>query len=57
MKKIAALFLVALAGGAVAIGLFFLIEKKGPVYADIPVTVPVQQVNLSTSAPMNIPDF
>jgi len=57
MKKIVALFLVALAGGAMALGLFFLLEKKAPAYSDIPVTVPVRQANFSTSAPMNIPDF
>ncbi len=57
MKKIAALFLVALTGGAVALGLFFMLEKKVPAYSDIPVTVPVNQANFSTSAPMNLPDF
>jgi len=57
MKKIAALFLVALAGGAMALGLFFLVEKEKPVYHDVPVTVPVRQANFSSSAPMSFPDF
>ncbi|MBE0646567.1 MAG: Do family serine endopeptidase [Bacteroidales bacterium] len=57
MKKIAALFLVALVGGAVALGLFLMIQKEAPVYRDIPVTIPVRQANLPSSAPMNLPDF
>lgn len=57
MKKVAALFFVALAGGAMALGLFFLFEKKSPVYRDIPVTLPIRQANLTASAPMNLPDF
>jgi serine protease Do len=57
MKKIAALFLVAVIGGAVSMGLFYLIDKNDPVYSDLPVTVPVQRTNFSSSAPMNVPDF
>ncbi|MFH1936018.1 MAG: Do family serine endopeptidase [Bacteroidota bacterium] len=57
MKKTAALFLVAIAGGAVALGLFYMVDKKAPVYTEIPVTVPVRQANFSASAPMNVPDF
>jgi len=57
MKKIAALFLVALAGGAVALGLFIVLENKVPLYSDIPVSVPVTQTSYSASAPMNLPDF
>lgn len=57
MKKIAVLFLVALAGGAIALGLFTLLKKDAPAYSDLPVTIPIRQASLPSSAPANVPDF
>jgi len=57
MKKIAILFLVALAGGAIALGLFTLLKKDTPVNSEIPVMLPIRQADLPASAPPNIPDF
>jgi len=57
MKKIAAYLFVAIAGGAVALGLFYLTipsEKASPaILSDIP----VQQTAYSSPVPPNVPDF
>ena len=57
MKKIIIGFTLAVAGGAVALGLYQLNAKKGPVYQDIPITTPVRQASYSASPAMNLPDF
>ncbi len=57
MKKIAVVFFIAIAGGAVALGLFHLIERERPIYSDVAVTVPVKPVSFSSTSPMNLPDF
>ncbi|TSA26490.1 MAG: Do family serine endopeptidase, partial [Bacteroidetes bacterium] len=57
MKRIALVLLIAITGGVIALGLYQVVAKKAPVYADIPVAVPVQPVSLTSSAPMNLPDF
>ena len=58
MKKFGILFLVALAGGALALGLYRLVEKKQPAVlysSDVP--VPVRQVNYAPDGVYNEPDF
>ena len=57
MKKIAGIFLIAMMGGAVTLGLYKAFEKK-PVYSySRPENIPVRQVNYLPEAPFNLPDF
>jgi Do/DeqQ family serine protease len=58
MKRFVVLFLVAVAGGAVALGLYRLIEKKQPAYSFYAGPgIPVKQASYSTEPGMNEPDF
>lgn len=58
MKRIAVIFLIALAGGVAAIGLYRLIDRRSPeVHANIPVPIPVMPASLTSSPGMNLPDF
>ncbi len=57
MKKIVVGLLIAIAGGAVSLGLFHLVERESPVYSDIPVSIPVKPASFASNTPMNLPDF
>jgi len=57
MKKIVGIFLIAMIGGAVTLGLYKAFENK-PVYSySRPENIPVRQVNYLPEAPFNLPDF
>jgi serine protease Do len=57
MKRIFGIFLIAIAGGAVSLGLYKAFEKKPSYYYYRPETVPVQKVSYNASAAFNQPDF
>ena len=58
MKKLAGLFLMAILGGVVALGLYKTFEKKNVVYYSKPEGIPVRQVAFyGPEAPGNLPDF
>ena len=58
MKRYVVIFLVALAGGAIALGLYKLVEKKQPVVSySSDAQVPVRPVNYSPDGVYNEPDF
>jgi Do/DeqQ family serine protease len=57
MKRIAGLFLIALAGGLFAIGAYKLMERKVFSTSSRPAGIPVQKVNYNPSAAANLPDF
>jgi len=58
MKKYLGIFLIAVMGGAVSLGLYKAIEKKNTVYYSKPEGIPARQVALySPSGPGNLPDF
>jgi Do/DeqQ family serine protease len=57
MKRIAGLFLIALAGGLSALGIYKAFENKHLTIASRPQGIPVQQVNYNPSAAFNLPDF
>ena len=55
-KKILGLFLVALMGGAAALGLSSLIKKESRLTSSVGPSIPVRQVGFSPIAG-NLPDF
>jgi serine protease Do len=58
MKRLIGFFLVAVAGGAVALGVYKLIEKKHPYYSyTSEQSLPVRAVNYTPGAPFDQPDF
>ena len=57
MKRIAGLFLIAIAGGAVALGLYKAFENKIVGSYSRPQGIPVQSVSFNPSASFNLPDF
>ena len=57
MKRIAGIFLIALIGGAVSLGLCKAFEKKQYYGNSRPEGIPVRQVNYNPSAAFNQPDF
>ena len=58
MKRLIGLFLVAVAGGAVALGAYKLMEKKQPYYVYTSgQQIPLQRVNYTPGTPFNEPDF
>ena len=57
MKRIAGIFIIALIGGAVSLGLYKAFEKKQPYFSSRPEGIPVRQVSYNPSAAYNQPDF
>lgn len=57
MKRIAGMFLIALAGGAFALGLYKAFENKIVYSNNKPQGIPIQKVNYNPSAAFNLPDF
>ncbi len=57
MKRIAGIFLIALIGGAVSLGLYKAFEKKQYILNSRPEGIPVRQVNYNPGAAFNLPDF
>ncbi len=57
MKRIIGIFLIAIAGGAVSLGLYKAFEKKPSYYYYRPDTLPVQKVSYHPSSAYNLPDF
>ncbi len=58
MKRLIGFFLVAMAGGAVALGAYKLMEKKQPYYASsAQQQIPLRSVNYIPGTPFNEPDF
>ena len=58
MKRVIGFFLIALAGGVVALGLYKVFEKKQVPYSySNQYRVPVSRVNYTPGAPLNDPDF
>jgi Do/DeqQ family serine protease len=58
MKKVVGIFLIALAGGAIALGLYKIFEKKQVPYSSTDqYRVPVNRVNYTPGISLNEPDF
>lgn len=57
MKRIAGIFLIAMLGGMVSLGLYKTFEKKQIFRSSGPEGIPVRQVNFNPSAASNLPDF
>jgi serine protease Do len=58
MKRVGVFFLIALAGGVIALGLYKVFEKKEIPYSySNQYRVPVSRVNYTPGAPLNDPDF
>ena len=57
MKRIAGIFLIALLGGAVSLGLYKAFEKKQYFFNSRPEGIPIEQVSYNPSAAFNQPDF
>lgn len=58
MKKVVGIFLIALAGGAVALGLYKVFEKKQtPYYNSVQERIPVSRTDYMPGATFNEPDF
>jgi Do/DeqQ family serine protease len=57
MKRIAGVFLIALLGGAVSLGLYKAFEKKQYFINSRPEGIPIRQVSYNPSAAFNQPDF
>ena len=58
MKKVVGIFLIALAGGAIALGLYKVFEKKQVPYSSTDqYRVPVKRVNYTPGISLNEPDF
>jgi serine protease Do len=57
MKRIAGIFLIALMGGVVSLGLYKAFEKKQHFYNSRPEGIPISQVSYNPSAAFNQPDF
>ncbi|MEI6175060.1 MAG: trypsin-like peptidase domain-containing protein [Bacteroidota bacterium] len=57
MKRIAGIFLIAMIGGAVSLGLYKAFEKRQIYSNSRPEGIPIRQVNYNPSAAFNQPDF
>jgi serine protease Do len=58
MKRVVGIFLIALAGGVIALGLYKVLEKKQVPYSySIQDRIPVSKTNYMPGAPFNEPDF
>jgi len=57
MKKIIGVFLIAMAGGAVTLGLYKIFEKKTVTYTFSQERLPVNKVAIESMAAFNEPDF
>lgn len=57
MKRIAGIFMIALIGGGVALGLYKVFEKKQHYFESRPQGIPVKQVSFNAGAAFNQPDF
>jgi serine protease Do len=57
MKRIAGIFLIALIGGAVSLGLYKAFERRQPFFNTRPEGIPIRQVSYNPSAAFNQPDF
>ena len=58
MKKYVGIFLVAVMGGVVSLGLYRVFEKKSTIYYPKPEGIPARQVAMfGPGAPGNLPDF
>ena len=58
MKKYVGIFLIAVMGGVVALGLYRVFEKKTTIYYPKPEGIPARQVAMyGPGAPGNLPDF
>jgi serine protease Do len=58
MKRVVGIFLIALAGGVIALGLYKVMEKKQVPYSySIQDRIPVSKTNYMPGAPFNEPDF
>jgi Do/DeqQ family serine protease len=57
MKRIAGIFLIALLGGAVSLGLYTAFEKKQHFFSSRPEGIPIRQVSYNPSAAFDAPDF
>ena len=57
MKRIAGIFLIALLGGAVSLGLYKAFEKEQYFFNSRPEGIPIEQVSYNPSAAFNQPDF
>lgn len=57
MRRIAGIFLIALTGGAVSLGMYKAFEKKTFFTQSRPEGIPVSQVSYNPSAAFNTPDF
>ncbi len=57
MKRIAGIFVIALLGGAVSLGLYKAFEKKQYIFNSRPEGIPIRQVSYNPSAAFNQPDF
>jgi len=57
MKRFVGIFLIAIAGGAVSLGLYKAFEKKPAYIYSHPEPIPVEKVNYSPNSVYNLPDF
>ena len=57
MKRIAGVFLIAMIGGAVSLGLYKTFEKKQSYFINRPEGIPIRKVGYNPSAAFNQPDF
>jgi serine protease Do len=58
MKRVVGIFLIALAGGVIALGLYKVVEKKQVPYSySIQDRIPVSRTNYMPGVPFNEPDF
>jgi Do/DeqQ family serine protease len=57
MKRIAGIFLIALVGGVVSLGLYKTFEGNRHVFSQRPDGIPIRPVNYNPSAAFNQPDF
>ena len=57
MKRIAGIFLIAMIGGAVSLGLYKTFEKKQSYFINRPEGIPIRKVGYNPSAAFNQPDF
>ena len=57
MKRIAGIFLIAMLGGAVSLGLYKAFEKKQYYFNPRPDGIPIKQVSYNPAAAFNEPDF
>ncbi len=57
MKRTVGIFLIAMLGGAVSLGLYKTFEKRSPFYNSRPEGIPVQAVSYTPGAAFDLPDF